>query len=150
VVRSNRTYRFAVGPDELWTAIARTDDYRSWWPWLRGFEATGLVQGDVWRCVVQPPLPYTLRFTITLDAVQPGVGAMATIAGEISGTAELTVAADGDGSSIRLVSDLAPASPLLRAAAIAARPLVIWGHDWVLDRGASQFKRQGLRAEGPA
>jgi hypothetical protein len=133
-----------VGPDVVWSAIQRTDRYRTWWPWLRGFEADGFEEGAVWRCVVQPPLPYSLRFTITLDTVVDGESAWATVDGEITGKASLTVDADRQGSTIRLVSDLAPASPLLKGFALAARPLVVWGHDWVLDRGASQFRQRGL------
>jgi len=145
VIRSDREYRFPVAPAALWAAMARTEDFRSWWPWLRAFEGDGLVEGAVWRCVVQPPLPWSLRFTVDLNEVVDGRRATATVAGDIEGTAELTVSAAAEGSTARLVSDLAPASVLLRTAAVAARPLVLWGHDWVLDRGVAQFRRKGLR-----
>ena len=93
---------------------------------------------------MQPPLPYTLRFTIRLDSVEPGRAASATIAGDISGTASLTVEPDGDGSEVRLISALAPANPFLRGVARFARPVVKLGHDWVLDTGAAQFRHRAL------
>jgi uncharacterized protein YndB with AHSA1/START domain len=146
VIRSDRTWTFAVPRDELWTAITQTGEYRRWWPWLRSFRANGFDEGDVWRCLVQPPVPWWVRFTITLDEVTLGERAVARVGGDIKGTAELTLADDGKGSSARLVSDLAPASLVLQAAAFAARPLAVWGHDWVLDQGAAQFSRRALAA----
>ena len=151
MIRSDRRFSFDGPPAEVWEAMARTSAYTRWWPWLRGFEAQGLVTGDVWTCHIQPPLPYFLRFTITLDEVVPEASARATIGGDITGTAEFTLVPDGDGRSEgRLVSDLAPASSVLRAFAVVARPLVVWGHDWVLAEGIRQFKGRGLAPAEPA
>jgi len=145
VIRSDRRCSFDRPPEEVWEAMGCTSAYTRWWPWLRHLDAVGLVTGDVWACHIQPPLPYFLRFTITLDEVVPGESARATVAGDITGTASFTLAATaGGGSEGRLVSDLAPASPVLRAFAAVARPLVVWGHDWVLDEGVRQFQARGL------
>jgi len=46
--------------------MARVEDYRSWWPWLRHFDGGGLAAGSTWVAVVQPPLPYRLRFELHL------------------------------------------------------------------------------------
>jgi hypothetical protein len=144
-VVSDRRWRFDVEPAVLWDTIDTTADFRTWWPWLRRFDGHGLVAGDVWTAVVQPPLPYSLRFTITLDEVHPPSTVTATIAGEIEGTARLEISpADGGGCEARLVSYLAPSHPWLRTAARLARPVVAFGHDWVLDTGAKQFARRGL------
>ena len=145
MIRSDRRFRFDHLPAEVWEAMSRTSDYPRWWPWLRHLDAVGLVAGDVWSCHIQPPLPYVLRFTITLEEVVPGRLARASVAGDIVGTASFTLAPRGDGGSEgRLVSDLAPSSAVLRAFALVARPLVVWGHDWVLDEGIRQFKERGL------
>lgn len=145
MIRSDRRFRFDRPPAEVWEAMGRTSAYPRWWPWLRHLDAVGLVAGDVWSCHIQPPLPYFLRFTITLEEVVPGRLARASVAGDIVGTASFTLAPRGDGGSEgRLVSDLAPASSVLRAFALVARPLVVWGHDWVLDEGIRQFRARGL------
>jgi uncharacterized protein YndB with AHSA1/START domain len=146
VIRSDRRFTFEQPPDVVWAAMGNTSAYTRWWPWLRRFDAEGLVTGDVWTCHIQPPLPYFLRFTITLDEVVPEASASATVAGDIGGTAGLTLLPGGaGGTEVRLVSDLAPASPVLRAFATVARPLVVWGHDWVLAEGIRQFKARALR-----
>ncbi len=145
MIRSDRRFTFGQPPEQVWGAMARTTEFTRWWPWLRRLEAEGLVSGDVWSCHIQPPLPYFLRFTISLDEVIPGESARATVAGDITGTAALTLApTDDGGSEARLVSDLAPASSVLRAFSVVARPLVVWGHDWVLGEGIRQFRDRAL------
>jgi hypothetical protein len=145
-VRSDRRYRFDVDQQTLWTAIEATNDYRCWWPWLRRLEANGLVEGDTWQCVVQPPLPYTLRFSVSLDRVVPPRLAVASIAGQIEGSARLEVESDGTRGSCeaRLVSELVPANGLLKTVARFAQPAAQFGHDWILDTGARQFRARKL------
>jgi hypothetical protein len=138
-IRSDRRWGFDVGPADLWEAIAAVDDYPRWWPWLRRFEATGLVAGDTWRCVVQPPLPYTLRFRVALDEVDPHRLVAATLTGDVTGQARLEIDERDDGCEARLVSRLAPGNGALRIVAMLARPIARFGHDWVLDTGAHQF-----------
>ncbi|MDQ2650546.1 MAG: SRPBCC family protein [Actinomycetota bacterium] len=140
-ISSDRSYRFDVGPDALWEAITDVDRFRDWWPWLHHFDARGLEPGDTWHCTVQPPLPYTLSFQITIGDVTPSELVDATVTGEISGTAQIRITPDdGGGCSVRLTSQLAPASRFLQTIARVARPVVSLGHDWVLDSGARQFR----------
>ena len=141
-IASDRSYRFTVDAPELWAAIEKVDNFPSWWPWLRRFDAQGLEPGDAWQCTVQPPLPYSLSFGITIDEVVPGERVTATVSGEISGAAQLTLSPNDDGGcTARLTSQLAPASRFLQAIALVARPVVTLGHDWVLDTGARQFRQ---------
>jgi len=145
VIRSDRRFTFDLPPDRVWEAMGRTSAFKEWWPWLRQFEATGLVVGDIWTCHIEPPLPYDLRFTVTLEEVVSGQSARALVAGDIVGTAALTLAADEHGGcEARLLSDLAPSSGVLAAFAVVARPLVVWGHDWVIAEGVRQFRDRGL------
>jgi uncharacterized protein YndB with AHSA1/START domain len=143
-VRSDRRYRFPVGPEDLWPVLTRVEDYRSWWPWLRRFDAVAFEPGAAWTCVVQPPLPYSLRFRIVLHEVDPCRLATATIDGDIVGEARLELAATEAGSEARLVSSLAPENAVLRAIAGVARPVAQFGHDWVLDSGLRQFRSRAL------
>jgi uncharacterized protein YndB with AHSA1/START domain len=139
LIHSDRRWGFDVGAGTLWDAIAVVEDYRRWWPWLRGFEANGLVAGDTWRCVVQPPLPYTLRFRVSIDEVEPRRLVSATVAGDVTGTARLEIDERDDGCEARLVSALSPGNGALRVVTRFAAPIVRFGHDWVLDAGAHQF-----------
>ena len=143
---SDRAWEFDVGTDALWDRLSTVDDYGHWWPWLRSFDPTGgFAVGARWRCEVAPPLPYVVRFTVHLDHIDDGREAAATVSGDVRGSARLTVqASDAGGSQARLRSELAPANPVLRSFGLVARPVVEWGHDWVLDQGLRQFVGRAL------
>ncbi len=145
-IHSDRRYLFDAERAAVWAAIARTDRYQRWWPWLREFDGASFSQGARWDCVVKPPLPYKLRFDVVLTEVVEGDVVRARIAGDITGSAELTASDHEAGCELRLVSDLSPASGALRLVARVARPVVAFGHDWVLDTGARQFRDLALDA----
>lgn len=143
-VRSDRTYRFPVGVAPVWDAIGSVDRYRSWWPWLRRFEANGLEVGDRWRCTVAPPVPYSLHFVIELTTVQPHERIRAVVTGDITGDAEVGLRETPDGCEVVLRSVLAPRRGPLRTVTRFAPWLARFGHDWVLDTGLGQFRRRAL------
>jgi len=147
---SDREWSFPVEPGALWDRITSVDRYRHWWPWLREFDPGSGLEADArWRCEVAPPLPYVVRFTIEFDRVERGRRAETTVSGDIVGNAVLTFdETDDGGTRARLVSQLAPANPLLRTVGRMARPLVEWGHDWVLDQGQHQFIRHAVDTPG--
>ena len=118
----------------------RPPTIRRVWPWLRQFDGERLDAGEVWRCAVRAPLTYTLRFTIRIDEVAAPEVVAATVAGDIAGTARLDVAADGDGSALRLRSDPGARGRAFALLAGLAGPLARRSHDWILDTGAAQFR----------
>lgn len=149
-IRSDRRFRVDAPPIVVWRALEGVDGYPGWWPWLRVFRARGLVADEDWTCVVQPPLPYRLRFHLHLDEVVATERVRATIGGDLDGWARLDLAAAGEvGTELRLRSDLAPTARLPRAMGSLAPQLARYGHDWVLDNGIRQFRR-ALRSNGRA
>ncbi len=149
-VRSDRTFTFANDVATVWAAFTQVGAYRTWWPWLAEFDGVEFAEGVTWRCSVRPPLPYTLHFDLTLTEVQPHRRAAAAVEGDLHGSAALDVVElDGGGACrVRLQSQLSPTHPLLVAVARVARPVVIFGHDWVLDNGLRQFAAKALPGGG--
>jgi hypothetical protein len=143
-IRSDRRFRFDVERTEAWAAITRIDRYREWWPWLHGFDGSAFAEGERWECVVKPPLPYTLRFGVILVEVVDHHFVTTRIDGDITGWAKLSAVDHGSGCELRLISELSPASSRLRLIGRIARPVATFGHDWVLDAGARQFRRVAL------
>jgi hypothetical protein len=153
-VRSDRRFHVDAAPATVWAALEGVDRYPAWWPWLRVFRAGGLVVDEAWTCVVQPPLPYRLRFRLHLDEVVPGRLVRATLSGDLGGWARIDLqpaagppARSGEmtgltaGTSIRLRSDLAPTGRLPKTLGSMMPPLARFGHDWVVDNGIRQFRR---------
>jgi uncharacterized protein YndB with AHSA1/START domain len=143
-VASDRTWQLPAAPDDVWAALADTAAYRRWWPWLRRFEATALAAGDVWGCTVQPPLPYSLSFTVDLRTVTPPAIVVADLSGDLSGPARIELARSGSGSTLRLVSDLRSHRGGLAAVAGLVGPVARWGHDRLLSVGVRQFTERAL------
>ena len=145
-IRSDRRFRFDEAPATVWAALTQVECYQLWWPWLREFEGARFVGGERWECVVQPPLPYRLRLSITLLRIDEQKFVQAHVDGDITGSAELSLHAmpGGRACEVRLVSTLAPVSAMLRTVALLARPAAIFGHDWVLDTGARQFRSSAI------
>lgn len=135
---------FPVATAELWRSLSRTDRFQEWWPWLRTLESDGLVEGSVSRCVVRAPLPYSLTFEVAVLEVVPERVVDTRVSGDLEGPARLDLAAHPDGCEARLSWELELRAPLLRAGSVVARPLMEWGHNWVVDTGVRQFRRVAL------
>jgi hypothetical protein len=144
-IATSHRYEFALSREELWQRIIEVGEYRRWWPWLRAFDGQGLVAGQEWRCMVQPPVPYLVRFQVAIDTVEPATRVQARVLGDVVGRATLTLldvdpgSASGDACAATLESTLAPGNMALRMVSRLAAPLARFGHDWVLDAGARQF-----------
>ena len=144
-LESTRPLHFEARRDTVWAAIADVGQYRRMWPWLRRFDGEALTLGAVWRCTVQPPLPYSLRLRITIEELEAPRLVVASVDGDIRGTARLTLHDGGDTCDGELVSTLVPEQPMLRLVSNLAPPLARFGHDWVLETGARQFAAKALR-----
>lgn len=143
-IHSDRRFRFDVDRATVWAAVVRVDRYRAWWPWLDEFDGSSFCEGATWRCVVEPPVPYALRFVMTLVDVVDGERVSAVIDGDIAGRALLTATDLDPGCELRLVSDLRAASGALEVVTRRAPSVASFGHDWVLDAGARRFRRQAF------
>ncbi len=133
------TYDLPLPRQQLWEQISQVARYRTWWSWLRRFDARALAVGEEWRCEVQPPLPYIVRFSVAIEKVEaPGL-VYAHVQGDVVGDATLELDEDGEGCRTTLHSSLAPGNAALRLMSRFASPLARVAHDWVLDTGARQF-----------
>jgi uncharacterized protein YndB with AHSA1/START domain len=138
-ITTTRSYALPIGREAVWQLISDVAAYQSWWSWLRLFDASGLFVGEEWRCEVQPPLPYPVRFRVAIDHTEAPMTVKARITGDVVGSAILTLEEDGERCVAHLSSSLAPGSATLRLVSRLAAPIARFGHDWVLDSGARQF-----------
>jgi hypothetical protein len=145
----DRSYWFPILPEALWSTLAETGDYRSWWPSLTDLEADRLVAGAVWHCTIRPPLPFALRLAIHLDDVLRPTLVTANISGDIAGTARLDVEPHGKGCDVQLTSTLAPSNRTLGTIETLARPIIRRAYNWMLDTGARQFLNSAIAERGP-
>ena len=132
-------YDLPLPRGEVWALISEVSLYRSWWPWLRVFEAAALAETEHWRCEVQPPVPYPVRFRVEIEHVEAPRLVHASVHGDVVGDATLMLEEGGTGCRATLRSSLAPGNRTLQLVSRFAGPIARFGHDWVLDSGARQF-----------
>lgn len=132
-------YELPLPRGDVWSLISDVSQYRAWWPWLRAIDANALAEGEVWRCQVQPPVPYLVRFGVVINHVDEAALVRATVTGDVIGRATLTLEDADVGCTATLRSSLAPGNKALRLVNRFAAPVARFGHDWVLDSGARQF-----------
>jgi hypothetical protein len=143
-IRSDQVHEFDAAPDTLWDAMLGVDRFRTWWPWLRRFEASGVARGDVWTATVQPPLPYRVTFDLLLTEVEAPRVVAVDVTGDIEGSARLEVSPRGAGSALHFTSELTPTRSILRWVSRVAPPVAKHGHQWVLETGLEQFRSRAL------
>lgn len=140
----DRTWEFDVPPAEVWAGITRTEEFPEWWAWLRELDADGIYEGAVARCVIQPPLPYSLRLEVHLGHVEEPRFVAATVRGDLDGPARVEVSPTPTGSALRMSFELELRDPVLRGLSVLGRPMMVWAHDRVCDIGVRQFRRRAL------
>jgi uncharacterized protein YndB with AHSA1/START domain len=135
-------YRFPAPPDEVWHHMNRVDEFPTWWRWLREFqvEGGGLTSGGVLRGLVVPPIPYRFRVGIALDEVAPAERIVATLTGDLEGPAELGLTEVAGGAELTIRWDVEMRKPAMRRAASVAKPLLVWGHDQVIEITVRRFQ----------
>ena len=152
MLRTDRTYSLDDPPEVVWHALERVDGYQGWWPWLRRFDAESLADGARWVARIRVPAPWSLRIELELHDVRAPTSVRASVSGDVEGTAAVAVAPAGPGSTIRVLSELAPRHRLLRAVNDAMPSVSRRMHDHVIDTAFRQFadrdRSGGRRASG--
>ena len=137
----DRSWDFELTRDDLWSRISDTSSFSTWWPWLRAFDPVPLEAGATTRAAIGPPLPYVLNVALEVADVVEASSVDVLVAGDLHGPARLEVTDLDAGSRARLLWTLELRRPMLRMAASVARPVLQWGHDWVVTNGVEQFRR---------
>lgn len=137
-------HRFDASPERIWAEIGAFDRFEHRWGWLRDFavEGDGLTAGTVLRGTVTPPLPYRLRLRVRFDDCQPPRQIGAVVDGDLQGLAHLVLEPDGDATMVTVSWTVEVASRPLRTIVRLARPLLLWGHDRVVEATVAAFRRE--------
>lgn len=124
----------------VYDALRDYESHPLWWPGVN--EATLLREGDedgvgaVLEYVVAGPLPYDLRFEVTVDAAERPERIAVAAKGELEGTGEWRLEEHGELTVARYAWAVATTKRWMNALATPARPLFSWAHTKVMRAGA--------------
>lgn len=136
-------FDFDATPEELWTALGRTDNYEDWWTWMRDVKVTGSVPetGSSVDFGVVTPLPLRMQLRVeVVSALRPET-IEATVSGDLSGNAALRFRPSGAGSTADVTWSVEVVKRAMRAAAVPMRPVLQWGQDWAVRVALRGFRR---------
>ena len=144
VIAYRNSFRFDVPPGKLWDRIERFDQFELWFPWLTEFrhDGDGLSPGTVLYGVVTPPLPYRMRLRIELGHTERPSAIDATIGGDLTGNAHLSIRPAPDGAMAEVSWSVEMRQPIMRFACRFGRPLLQWGHDRVVEITVANFRQR--------
>jgi uncharacterized protein YndB with AHSA1/START domain len=131
--------RLPAAPERVYAVLAAVEDYPRWWPQVRRARRLDETSGEL---TCRSLLPYDLVFVMQQELEDPGrLVLRARMTGDLNGTSQWTIAADGDGARAVFDEDVSVGSGLLRAAGRLFRPALKFNHDRMMRAGET-----GLRA----
>lgn len=132
-------WRLPAGPDDVYAVLADVETYPTWWPQVRRTRRIDDVSGEV---VCRSLLPYDVTFVMHRDLEDPAARVLrARMEGDLTGTSQWTITADGSGALAVFDEDVAVGKAMLRAAGRVLRPALRFNHDLMMRAG-----EKGLRA----
>jgi Ribonuclease G/E len=91
---------------------------------------------------VVPPVPYAMRVTVEITDATSRRQVEADVRGDLVGAAALELRDAGAGASeVRVRWTVEMCRPAMRTAARVARPMLIWGHDRVVEATVRRLRR---------
>jgi len=140
------TWRLDADADAVYAALADVEGYPTWWPQVRGGRRLDETSGEI---VCRSLLPYDLSFTAHRVIEDPVTRVLrATLSGDLNGTSEWTITASRSGAVAVFDEDVTVGNGMIKAAGIAARPVLKFNHDLMMRAGERGLRRHLTRRPG--
>lgn len=137
--RFRSEWHLAAGPDEVYQALVDVEGYPTWWPQVVAARWLDDSSGEV-RC--RSLLPYELVFVARRVVEDPVKRILrAHLDGDLTGTSEWTVRANGSGTVAVFDEDVDVRKRLARLAGRVARPALTFNHDRMMRSGEKGLRR---------
>jgi polyketide cyclase/dehydrase/lipid transport protein len=139
-------WHIAADPDRVYAALADVAGYPAWWPEVREARQLDDGAGEL-RC--RSLLPYDLVFVAHREIEDAGRRILrARLSGDLTGTSQWTIVAEGAGTSAVFDEEVVVSKPLIRLVGPLARPALRFNHDRMM-RAGERGLRQHLSHREP-
>jgi uncharacterized protein YndB with AHSA1/START domain len=126
-------------PRRVYDVLADVEGYPQWWSQVRRARRVDATSGEL---TCRSLLPYDVVFVMHREVEDPDALVLrARMTGDLSGTSQWTVSANGSGSHAVFDEEVRVGSGMLRAAGRFVRPVLKYNHDLMMRAG-----ERGLRA----
>ncbi|MPQ99048.1 polyketide cyclase [Modestobacter sp. I12A-02628] len=133
-------WRVAGTVEEVTDVLREAHTLPTWWPSVY-LDVVTVAEGDAHGVGAAVALfttgwlPYTLRWTLTITAVEPEVGFSFSGTGDLEGTGHWTFTQDGPEVAITLDWHVRAGKPLLARLGWLLKPAFAANHHWAMARG---------------
>jgi uncharacterized protein YndB with AHSA1/START domain len=136
--------------EAVFDALADGSTYPTWWrPVYLSVESEGPVEvGQVSRQHFKGRLPYTLKTTSKLTALDRPNRLEVDVVGDLTGHGVWTLTERGECTHVRFDWEVIADRPLLRYLTPVLRPLFRWNHNWAIARAIEGLEPYARRQAG--
>ncbi len=132
-------WHLSAPPDDVFRALAKLDDYPTWWPEVRTVRP---LSDDTRQLTCRSVLPYDLNFTCRQSRRDRQAGILETrLNGDLERFSRWTITASSGGTLAVFDEEVIVNKGLLRRLALIARPAFKGNHTLMMSHG-----RRGLNA----
>jgi len=137
--RFDNQWHVGAPPDRVYAALADVDGYARWWPQVREIDR---IDVDTGRVRIRSLLPYSLDLVLTRDAQNETHGILRVLVdGDLHGWCAWQLTPEGTGTRAVFSQEVEVASPMLRRAPFAIRPLLRGNHAHMMRSGERGLRR---------
>ncbi len=137
--RFDNQWHVGAPPDQVYAALADVDGYVRWWPQVREIHS---IDVDTGRVRIRSLLPYNLDLVLTRDAQDETHGILRVLVdGDLHGWCAWQLTSEGTGTRAVFSQEVEVASPMLRRAPFAIRPLLRGNHAHMMRSGERGLRR---------
>jgi hypothetical protein len=132
-------WRLPAPAERVYEVLADVETYPAWWPQVRRARRIDEVSGEL---TCRSLLPYDVVFVMRREVQDADALVLrGRMEGDLNGTSQWTVSADGAGSTAVFDEDVTVGSGLLHAAGRLFRPALRFNHDLMMRAGERGLRR---------
>lgn len=131
-------WRLARPRHDVHDQLVDLEHYPGWWPEVRAVASLG---PDDARVLIRSRLPWTLDLVLHAEHRDPEL-LETTLSGDLEGWVRWRLLEDGATTRLLFEQEVTVAGRLLSLASYAARPLLVWNHDRMVESAVTALRQQ--------
>jgi hypothetical protein len=136
-------WHFDAPVEQVWQVLSDAERWPDWWPFVEAVEKIdpGEPSGQysVWRHTWKTMLPYKLRFELCVTRIEAPVLLEADVRGDVAGRGICRIYQNDRHTVVRYEWNVRTCRHWMKWLAPIARPIFLWNHHMVMQRGEAQL-----------